>query len=160
MAQELKASAAKVQDSLKAMGLEAMVVQLPASTRTAKEAAEAVGCQVAQIAKSIVFRGLESDRPVLVVASGINRIDEAKVSDLLGEPIGPAQADYVRARTGFVIGGVPPLGHQEEIWTVVDRDLLGFDLVWAAAGTPKAVFSVSPADLVRAVGGRVAQVAA
>ena len=159
MTQELKSGAAKVQESLKALGLESEVVQLPASTRTAKEAAQAVDCQVAQIAKSIIFRAQGSDWPILVVASGSNRIDEAKVSALLGEPIGPARAAFVRARTGFVIGGVPPLGHLEEIWTVVDRDLLDYDLIWAAAGTPKAVFSVKPADLVRAVGGLVAEVA-
>lgn len=155
MKDPLPASARKVQAALDALGLSLQVISLPASTRTAAEAAQAVGCQVGQIAKSIVFRAERSDRPVLVIASGSNRVNEKKIAALLGEPLGKADADFVRRRTGFVIGGVPPLGHAEPLETFVDRDLLQYEQIWAAAGTPHAVFSLTPAELVRLAGGRV-----
>jgi len=135
------------------------VSEFPAGTRTAAEAAAAVGCEVAQICKSLVFRRLRSGEPVLVIASGGNRVDEARVGELLGEPIGKADAEFVRARTGFAIGGVPPAGHVAPVETLVDRDLLAFDVVWAAAGTPRAVFRLTPAELVELTAGRVADVA-
>ena len=133
------------------------VREFPAGTRTAVDAAAAVGCDVAQICKSLVFRRA-SGAPLLVVASGANRVDEARVGELVGEPIGKADAAFVRDRTGFAIGGVPPAGHPAPIDTLVDRDLLAFDVVWAAAGTPREVFSLSPAQLVSLTGGRVADV--
>ena len=111
----LSPSAQKVQDALAELGMTLQVVELPSSTRTAVEAAQAVGCQVGQIVKSLVFRAAHSDRPVLVVASGANRVNEARLGALLGEPIGKADADYVRLRTGFAIGGVPPLAHAEPL---------------------------------------------
>jgi prolyl-tRNA editing enzyme YbaK/EbsC (Cys-tRNA(Pro) deacylase) len=134
------------------------VVELPGSTRTAVEAAQAVGCQVGQIVKSLVFKAKRSQRPILVVASGQNRVDERRVEALIGEPLGKADADFVRERSGFVIGGVPPVGHSEEIETFIDEDLLQYEEIWAAAGTPHAVFRLTPADLVKMTGGLVAAI--
>jgi len=154
----LSTSAQKVQDALIQSGLQLQVVELPNSTRTAAEAAQAVGCLVGQIAKSLVFKTSDSQRPVLVIASGANRVDELKIGASLGEPIGKADADFVRSRTGFVIGGVPPVGHLEAIKTFVDEDLLVYEQIWAAAGTPNAVFPLKPADLVQITHGEVIQV--
>jgi len=134
------------------------VVELPATTRTAAEAAQAIGCQVGQIVKSLVFKALESQRPILVVASGANRVDEARIGALIGERLAKADADFVRQRTGFVIGGVPPLGHAEPLQTFVDQDLLAYQEIWAAAGTPHAVFRLTPDDLIHMTGGRVVSV--
>jgi prolyl-tRNA editing enzyme YbaK/EbsC (Cys-tRNA(Pro) deacylase) len=153
----LSASAQRVQDALAKHGLDLEVKEFGASTRTAADAAAAIGCAVAQIAKSILFRATKSNRPVLVVASGVNRVDEKKVAALVGEPLGKADADFVRDRTGFVIGGVPPVGHAEKVATYVDEDLLVLPELWAAAGTPNAVFRLTPGDLVRITGGTVAR---
>lgn len=135
------------------------VSTFPEGTRTAVDAAAAIGCDVAQIVKSLVFRRT-SGAAVLVVASGANRVDEAKVERLLGEPIGKADAEFVRAATGFAIGGVPPAGHPAPIETLVDDDLLALEEIWAAAGTPRTVFPLTPAELVALTNGRVADVAA
>jgi prolyl-tRNA editing enzyme YbaK/EbsC (Cys-tRNA(Pro) deacylase) len=147
MAAELSRSAQRVRDALAARGAPCEVVELPASTRTAADAAAAVGCSVAQIAKSIVFRTVQGGKPVLVIASGANRVDESKVAAYLGGAIQNADADYVRAQTGFAIGGVPPVGHAQPIATIVDEDLLALGEVWAAAGTPNAVFKLAAANL-------------
>ena len=155
----LKQSARTVQKTLAARGLQCEVVELPASTRTAKEAAEAIGCTVAQIAKSIVFRATRSDRAVLVVASGMNHIDENAIAASLGEPIEKASADFVREKTGFAIGGVPPCGHAHPPVTFIDAHLLSLGDVWAAAGTPNAVFRIAAERLVELTGGRVLKVA-
>ena len=133
------------------------VLEFDASTRTAAEAA-AIGCTVAQIAKSILFRA-ESGRPVLVVASGTNRVDERKVAALLGERIGRADAEFVREATGFAIGGVPPVGHATPPVVLLDRDLQQFDEIWAAAGTPNAVFRLTPDQLARLTGAGFVEVA-
>jgi len=137
----------RIQQALDALGLQLQVIELPASTRTAQEAADAVGCRVEQIVKSIVFRGQRTDEPVLVLAGGAGRIDEALVGALAGEPIGKADADYVRERTGFAIGGVSPVGSTAPIRTVIDEQLFECDAIWAAAGTPNSVFQLRPADL-------------
>ncbi len=158
MSGTLKGSAQRVQAALDAHGLAAEVREFPASTRTSAEAAAAIGCAVGQIAKSLVFRARETDRAVMVIASGANRVDEKAVAERLGEPIGRADADFVRARTGYAIGGVPPVGHPEPLPTYIDRDLLGYDEIWAAAGTPNAVFRLRPADLVALTGGDVADI--
>ena len=131
----------------------------PAGTRTAADAAAAIGCDVAQIVKSLVFRK-RSGGALLVLASGRNRVDEAKVGALVDEPIDKADAAFVREVTGFAIGGVPPVGHAEPIDTLVDRDLLSLGELWAAAGTPQTVFPIAPEELVRVTGGQVADVAA
>ena len=155
---ELSPSAQKVQQALNAFGLPLHVLELPASTRSAVEAAQAIGCRVEQIAKSLIFRSSLSGRPVLVIASGPNRVNEMKIGELLGEPIGKADADFVRQRTGFAIGGVPPVGHAEPLETFIDEDLLKLDEIWAAAGTPNAVFRLTPLDLVNITSGRVVAV--
>lgn len=155
---ELSPSAKKVQDALLASGLTMQVLELPDSTRTALEAAQAVGCQVGQIVKSLVFKSKRSLQPVLVLASGANRVDERKIEVLIGEPLGKADADFVRQQTGFVIGGVPPVGHLKQLQSFIDRDLLEHTELWAAAGTPHAVFRLRPQDLVSITGGQVADI--
>ncbi len=155
----LSRSAQRVQDALTALGFSmGQVVELPATTRTAAEAAAAIGCTVAQIAKSLVFKGAQSGAPVLVIASGANHVDTPLVAGALGEPLAKADADFVRAQTGFVIGGVPPVGHDRPLRTFIDQDLRQFDVIWAAAGTPNAVFRLTPADLERMTGGEVIRV--
>jgi prolyl-tRNA editing enzyme YbaK/EbsC (Cys-tRNA(Pro) deacylase) len=158
MAQELPASAQRVQTMLRERGFAARVVELPASTRTASEAARAIGCAVEQIVKSLVFRGTLSSQPVLVVASGSNRVNEQRIGELLGEPIEKADAEFVRKRTGFAIGGVPPLGHSERLRTFIDEDLLQYPQIWAAAGTPHAVFQLTAAELREMTGGQMISV--
>jgi prolyl-tRNA editing enzyme YbaK/EbsC (Cys-tRNA(Pro) deacylase) len=135
------------------------VIQLPSSARTAAEAAKVVGCGIDQIAKSLLFRGQKTGRPVLVIASGRNRVDERKLSEFALEPLRPAEPEFVRQRTGFAIGGVPPIGHTEEIDTYLDEDLMSLDEVWAAAGAPDAVFCIRAADLVAIAGARVVRIA-
>ena len=134
------------------------VVEFETSTRTSEDAAAAIGCSVAEIAKSLVFR-TATGKPVLVIASGANRVDEKKVRALLGEKIERADADFVRSATGYAIGGVPPLAHATPPVVLIDRDLEAFAAVWAAAGTPNAVFRITPADLARLTQGQVADVA-
>ena len=160
MAEELPDSARRVQQALMVAGISARVLQLPQSARTASDAAGAIGCRVEQIAKSLVFRRVDSKRPVLIIASGANRVDERLASSYLNAVIAKADADFVRSTTGFAIGGVPPLGHDLPLETLIDQDLLQFDTIWAAAGTPYAVFSIDPHQLVRATGGRVLPIAA
>jgi len=158
MGKNLSLSAQRVQDALQTLGLSLQVVELPDSTRTAVEAAQAIGCQVEQIVKSLIFKSKKSGRPILVVASGANRVNEKKLAGLIGEALGKADADFVRQRTGFAIGGVAPVGLTEEIETYVDEDLLQYEEIWAAAGTPHAVFSLTPNDLVKITGGRVVNI--
>jgi prolyl-tRNA editing enzyme YbaK/EbsC (Cys-tRNA(Pro) deacylase) len=154
----LPRSARRVQAALHALGLDVAVRELPASARTAAEAAAAVGVEQGAIVKSLVFRGARSGDAVLVLVAGDNRADEARLEAALGEPVERADADFVRAATGYAIGGVPPVGHPEPLRTLVDEDLLRFDAVWAAAGTPHAVFPVAPAALARAAAGSVLRI--
>lgn len=152
----LSPSAQKVQDALCERGFgELRVVEMPASTRTAQEAADAVGCSVGQIVKSLIFRGAASGRPYLLLVSGPNRVDEARVGERLGERLERAKPDWVREVTGFAIGGVPPVGHATPLETLIDPDLLQYEQLWAAAGTPNAVFALSPRQLLALTGGRV-----
>jgi prolyl-tRNA editing enzyme YbaK/EbsC (Cys-tRNA(Pro) deacylase) len=151
-------STERVRAALRDQGIDREIVTFEAPTRTAADAATALDCDIGQIVKSLVFRGETSDRPVLVVASGAGRVDEAMVADAIGEPIGTADAAFVRGRTGFAIGGVAPLGHLEPPIVVVDEDLLRLDVLWAAAGAPNAVFTLGPDELVRISGGQVARV--
>jgi prolyl-tRNA editing enzyme YbaK/EbsC (Cys-tRNA(Pro) deacylase) len=148
-------SALKVQSAL---GPQFQVLEFEASTRTSEDAAAAIGCTVAEIAKSLIFKSAEG-LPVLVIASGTNRVDETKVAELIGGKIGRADADFVRDATGFAIGGVPPVGHATPPMVLIDRDLQRFEHVWAAAGTPNAVFKVTPAELAGLTQGRVADIA-
>jgi prolyl-tRNA editing enzyme YbaK/EbsC (Cys-tRNA(Pro) deacylase) len=160
----LKPSAQKVQDWLAARGSSSQVREMPDTTRTSEEAAAACGCQVAQIGKSMVFRIKDTDTPILVIASGINRVDEKAVARLLATRDGVkvkltrADADFVRAVSGYAIGGVPPVAHAHPPLTLIDRDLFGFETIWCAAGTPNAVFEVSPAELVNLSGGTIADI--
>jgi prolyl-tRNA editing enzyme YbaK/EbsC (Cys-tRNA(Pro) deacylase) len=154
----LSPSAKRVQDALQALGMSLQVVELPASTRSATEAAQAVGCTLGQIVKSLVFRTLDTDRAILVETSGSNRVDEGQLRALICEMIGKADAEFVHQRTGFVIGGVPPVGHSEKLLTFIDQDLLQYAEIWAAAGTPNAVFRLTPEELVRMTGGQVVRV--
>ncbi len=154
----LSPSALRVQQALETQGFDLQVLELPDSTRTAVDAAQAVGCQVGQIVKSLIFKAKRSERPVLVVASGANRVNERIIEGLIAEPLGKADADFVRQHTGFAIGGVPPVGHIQPLLTFIDQDLLQFDEIWAAAGTPNAVFRLSPKDLARMTGGQVVNI--
>jgi prolyl-tRNA editing enzyme YbaK/EbsC (Cys-tRNA(Pro) deacylase) len=155
MAGEWSPSVRRVQEEILARGLAFEILELKASTRTAQEAAQAVGCQVAQIVKSLIFKGAHSGEPILILASGSNRVNEKKVGEIIGEPIGKADADFVKEKTGFSIGGVPPLAHRERLRTYIDETLLGHPCLWAAAGTPNAVFRLTPSDLLRITEGRV-----
>ena len=147
MAAGLRDSAKRVQEFISAKGFSFNVQELPGSTRTAQEAADSIGCTVSQIAKSIVFREKGTDRPILVIASGSNRVDLAKIEKRTGLRLSKADGKYVKERVGFAIGGVPPAGHTESLETLLDEDLKRYDVIWAAAGTPYAVFRLKPADL-------------
>jgi prolyl-tRNA editing enzyme YbaK/EbsC (Cys-tRNA(Pro) deacylase) len=149
-------SVERVRAALLALGHADTITEFPDGTRTAEDAARAVGCTVAQIAKTIVFRA--GDRPVIVIASGPNRVDRAKVAALLGVEVKRADARWVRDVTGFAIGGVAPVGHQAPAHFLVDQDLLQLDPVWAAAGSAAHVFRTTTAELVRMSGGRVADI--
>jgi Cys-tRNA(Pro) deacylase len=159
MTDALSTSAQRVQDILREKGFDSTVVELADSTRTAQEAAQAIGCSVAQIVKSLVFKTEQTQEPILVVASGSNRVNEKRLAELVGEPIGKANANFVRQHTGYVIGGVAPIGHAENIRTFIDADLLQYDTIWAAAGTPFAVFQLTPQDLQAMTGGTVVSIA-
>jgi prolyl-tRNA editing enzyme YbaK/EbsC (Cys-tRNA(Pro) deacylase) len=152
----LPAAARRVQDALSALGSAARMREMPASTRTAADAAAACGCAEGAIVKSLIFRGAGSGQGILVLTSGANRVHEARLGRQLGETLERADADFVRAATGYAIGGVPPLGHPAPLPTWIDDNLLVPAEVWAAAGTPRHVFVVAPADLVVATGATVA----
>lgn len=158
MTGNLSTSAQVVQDALAELEFSLEVIELPDSTRTAVEAAQAIGCQVGQIVKSLIFKSKRSQRPILVLASGPNRVDERKIESLIGEPLGNANAEFVRQETGFAIGGVPPVGHRNKLATYIDEDLLLFENVWAAAGTPFAVFQIQSSDLAKITTGQVVDV--
>jgi prolyl-tRNA editing enzyme YbaK/EbsC (Cys-tRNA(Pro) deacylase) len=155
MSKEPGSSVKKVQQTLKSLGFSDEIVVFPDSTRTAIEAAQAVGCSVGQIVKSLVFRGAQSHKPVLALVSGANRVNEKRLGLLFGEEIEKADADFVRQHTGFAVGGVPPVGHVEHLVTFIDRDLLQYDEIWAAAGSPHTVFRLTPGDLQSMTRGEV-----
>ena len=154
MVSELRNSAKRVQKFLGARGFSFDVRELPGSTRTAQEAADSIGCTVSQIAKSLVFREKETDRPILVIASGSNRVDVHKIEKATGLKLGKANGKYVKETVGYAIGGVPPVGHHTPLETILDPDLKQYEEIWAAAGTPFAVFQLNPADLDSLTKGR------
>jgi prolyl-tRNA editing enzyme YbaK/EbsC (Cys-tRNA(Pro) deacylase) len=149
-------SVERVRAALLAAGHPDTIAAFPEGTRSAAEAAAAVGCEVAQIAKSIVYRA--GARAVLVIASGANRVDMAKVAAAIGQPVKRADGAWVRDTTGFAIGGVSPVGHLAPPILLLDADLMALDPVWAAAGSPQHVFRTSPAELLRITGARPADV--
>jgi prolyl-tRNA editing enzyme YbaK/EbsC (Cys-tRNA(Pro) deacylase) len=156
----LSEAAQRVQDALRAGGFANTVLELEMPVKTAAAAAEAVGCTAAQIVKSLVFQCASSGVPVLVVASGANRVSEAKLEALLGEPVRMGPPRFVREVTGYAIGGIPPIGHATKLDTIVDAHLMSLDSLWAAAGHPNSLFELTADELVRMTGGRVAEVAA
>jgi len=155
MISNLKKSAEKVQTVLNEFGLELNVLELNDSTRTAEEAAKTIGCTVSQIAKSLIFKGKNSCSPILIIASGTNRVNEKVIKEHIGEKLAKADADFVLEHTGYAIGGIPPIGHKDTIITFIDEDLMEYDEIWAAAGTPNAVFKLTPAILVEITKGKV-----
>lgn len=156
---ELPASAQRVQAALIAAGLDLRVIELAVAARTAAQAAAALGVEVGQIAKSLVFRAAPSGRPVLVIAAGDRRVDETRIAALLGESIERATPEFVRENSGFAIGGVAPIGHARAMLTFVDRSLQRFGVLWAAGGTPHCVFPIAPPALVQVSGGTEVDVA-
>lgn len=155
---EMSTSARRVQAELERHGIDCQVQEMDKSTRSAADAAKAVGCTVAQIAKSLIFKRIKSDRAVLVITSGINRVNEDRLSKIVSEPVAMADPDFVRAQTGFAIGGVPPLGHTQPLEILVDEDLMQYADIWAAAGTPRAVFRLTPDQLIEVTGGKIVAV--
>jgi Cys-tRNA(Pro) deacylase len=158
MSNELSSKARKVQDALKSHGLSCQVTEMQETTRSAMDAAQAVGCQVEQIVKSLIFKGKQTHKPILVLAGGANRVNVKSLGKLVSESIKMADADFVREKTGFVIGGVPPLGHLHPLETFIDEDLIKYEEVWAAAGTPNALFKLASEDLQRITNGQVISV--
>ena len=154
----LSPSAQKVQDILASLGFDYTVVEHAGSTRTAQEAADRAGCELGQIVKSLIFKGKDSGKPILVLTSGANRVDEKRISDYAGEAIVRPDADFVRSVTGFAIGGVPPIGHIQGMETYIDEDFLQYGTIWAAAGTPNAIFELKTDDLQKMTDGKVVQV--
>ena len=143
----------RVVRALRAAGVESPIVELPGAARTAKLAAEFLGCEVAQIANSLIFRGAETGAPILVMSSGARRVDTERLAAIAGEPMAKADAQFVRDSTGFAIGGVAPVGHTGAVRTFVERSLAAYADVWAAAGHPNTVFRLAYAELVRITGG-------
>ena len=158
MPKDLSASAQRVQTELESRGMDCQVIEMSQTTRSAADAAKAVGCTVGQIAKSLVFKRMESDRAVLVITSGANRVDEKRLGELASESIDMADPDFVRDQTGFAIGGVPPLGHVHPLEVFIDEDLMRYSEIWAAAGTPRAVFKLTPDQLLQITDGKVVKV--
>lgn len=154
----LSPSAQKIQNLLHSLGYDYTVIEHAESTRTAQEAAERAGCELGQIVKSLIFKGKESGKPILVLTSGANRVDEKRISEYAGESIGRADADFVRTVTGFAIGGVPPMGHTQKMETYLDEDFLQYQTIWAAAGTPNAIFELKTVDLQTMTNGNVVKV--
>ena len=155
---QLSPSAQRIQNLLNSLGYNYTVIEHAESTRTAQEAADRAGCELGQIVKSLIFRGKTSGKPILVLTSGANRVDEKRISGYAGETISRADADFVRTVTGFAIGGVPPIGHAEKIETYLDEDFLSYKTIWAAAGTPNAIFELKTEDLQKMTSGKIAQV--
>jgi prolyl-tRNA editing enzyme YbaK/EbsC (Cys-tRNA(Pro) deacylase) len=153
------ASVVRVREALEKAGLASEIVELPGAARTAKQAADFLGCEVGQIANSLVFRGAASDEALLVMSSGAKRVDLRRLAVVVGEPVAKADADFVRLRTGFAIGGVAPVGHVAELRTFIEGSLAAWGDLWAAAGHPHTVFRLSYAELQRITRGVAVQVA-
>jgi len=156
MQDNMAKSAHSVQKTLNNSGLECTVLELATSTRTATDAASSIGCNLSQIVKSLIFKTKDTCRPVLVLAAGSNKVNEKQITSYVGETIVKADADFTKEVTGFAIGGVPPIGHRNKIDLIfIDQELMSFDNVWAAAGTPNAVFCINSKDLLSLTNGRI-----
>lgn len=155
---ELKPSAQRVQDVIQALGYDFEVIEFESTTRTSADAAAAAGCTLGQIAKTLVFRAKTSDKPIIVITSGINRVDEKRVKQIIDEKIGRADAEFVREHTSFAIGGVPAVGFPQPIQILIDEDLMQYDEIWSAAGTPNAIYNLSPQQLVEMTRGIVGEI--
>ncbi len=156
MSQSLSKAAKSLQSTLKNHGVTCKVIELATSTKTAHDAANSLGCSIAQIAKSLIFKTVSTGKPVLVLASGSNRVNEKTIEQHVGEKIIKADADFVRDVTGFAIGGIPPIGHKQKIdFIFIDEDLMKLDSLWAAAGTPYAVFNVQAKELFELTRGKI-----
>lgn len=152
---ELSKSAQFIQNELAKKGINFKVIELSQSTRTANDAASAIGCSVGQIVKSLIFRTKKSSKPILILVSGPNKVNEKSIEIEIGETIEKADANFTKEVTGFAIGGIPPIGHKQKIETFIDEDLLKFDELWSAAGTPHAVFNLKPKDLELITQGKI-----
>lgn len=148
----------RIKEILKNFGLNCEIIEFSQTTRTSLDAAKAIGCRVEQIGKSIIFRGINSNKAYLVIASGGNRINEERFSKIVGEAIEKGNPDFVREKTGFIIGGVPPFGHKEPLETFIDEDLFLYDEIWCAGGTPNTVFKLTPQDLLKITQAKVISV--
>lgn len=155
---ELSRSAEKIQNVLNQCGLGLQVKEFADSTRTSQDAADAIGCELGQIAKSLIFKGEKSGQPIFIIASGSNRVNEKAIKAYVGERLKKADADFVYEQTGFAIGGIPPVGHNNYIKPLIDEDLMQYEEIWAAAGTPHAVFRLTPQDLLRITKGDLVSV--
>lgn len=158
MSDQLKESSQRVQSILLERNLDIKVIEFKELTRTSQEAANTIGCEVGQIAKTLIFKGSTTGKPICIIASGKNKVDEKKIIQYVGEKIEKPDADYVLQHTGFVIGGVPPIGYHLDIAPLIDEDLMAYPEIWAAAGTPYSVFCLSPQALLKMTQGRVANV--
>lgn len=148
----------KVQKAIEEFGFNFQIKEFSNSTKTSAEASKAIGCGVEQIAKSLVFKTKNTNKPILVIASGINRVNEEKIKQLINEEIEKASADFVKKTTGFVIGGIPPIGHKQPLLTFIDQDLLTYQEIWAAAGNPHAVFKLTSEELIKITNGKIVDI--
>ncbi len=153
-----ESSSQRVEQILQERNLKTEVIEFKELTRTAQEAATAIGCEIGRIAKTLIFKGKITGQPICIIASGLNRIDEKKVEQYIGEGIEKADAAYVLKETTFAIGGVAPIGFEFPIKPLIDEDLMGYKELWAAAGTPHAVFRLSPEDLLRITQGKIVHI--
>ena len=158
MSEILKNGSKRIQDVLHDHNLGLKVIEFKELTRTSQEAASTIGCEVGQIAKTLIFKGKTTGKPICIIASGKNRVDEKKIEQLVGEEIEKPDAEYVLKHTSFVIGGVPPIGFKFDIKPLIDEDLMAYQEIWAAAGTPFSVFRLSPNDLLLITQGRIVNI--
>jgi prolyl-tRNA editing enzyme YbaK/EbsC (Cys-tRNA(Pro) deacylase) len=158
MDQVVSAAVGRVQKSLQEKGLAFEIKEFSESTRTALDVAAAIGCEVAQIVKSLLFKTVQTNKPILILASGQNRVNEKTIKALVGEAIVKADADFTREITGFAIGGIPPLGNVKISTILIDEDLLNFEILWAAAGTPFTVFNLQSSDIQKMTHGKIVSI--
>jgi prolyl-tRNA editing enzyme YbaK/EbsC (Cys-tRNA(Pro) deacylase) len=158
MSESLSNSAQRVQNALNEHNLELEVVELPESARTSQEAADTIGCEVSQIAKSLIYRGKESDTPILVITSGDNKVNERKLKAVVGEKVEKPDGDFVYEETGFSSEVIPPVGHIKDIATYIDEDLMEQKVIWTAAGMPNSLFCLTPQDLLEITNGEIIDV--